>query len=91
VRGFDAPGRLIPTPVNAVHICETGGPKMRKWYGQESNSVPRDGGEQAEQVRRSSANPRGGGVAWQGCPCILAMLSCGMWCGVVGIVVGHMC
>jgi hypothetical protein len=30
-----------------------GGPKMRKWYGQESNSgVPRDGGEQPEEQRQ---------------------------------------
>lgn len=27
----------------------TGGPKMRKWYGQESNNVPRDGGEQPQE------------------------------------------
>lgn len=31
--------------------CAAGGPKMRKWYGQESNNVPRDGGEQAQVCR----------------------------------------
>lgn len=37
---------ILPTHSHThTHMC-TGGPKMRKWYGQESNSVPRDGGEQ---------------------------------------------
>jgi hypothetical protein len=83
VRGFDAPSRLIPTPDNAVHSRETGGPKMRKWYGQESNSVPRDGGEQAEQVRHMHISA--GGVTfllphtWS----VVEWLV--VWCGVEGV------
>lgn len=30
-------------------MTDTGGPKMRKWYGQESNKVPREGGGDEEQ------------------------------------------
>lgn len=49
------PWLLIPpthTHINHTHINHViaGGPKMRKWYGQESNSnLPRDGGEQPDQ------------------------------------------
>lgn len=40
---------IPPAHTHSGHVT-AGGPKMRKWYGQESNSnLPRDGGEQPDQ------------------------------------------
>jgi hypothetical protein len=51
--------------------CAAGGPKMRKWYGQESNNVPRDGGEQPQVCQNSGHHwPRAVGL-WPSPPSLL--------------------